>query len=114
MTLTPIYSVFGVTQIPEVQPGDDLSGLIHDALLAQETPLERGDVLLVTQKIVSKAEGRLVALATVEPSDRAREWAAQWDRDPACGGGRAAGIAQHRADGARSDHLGDAARVDLR
>ena len=75
------YRVFPVRGLPEVQAGDDLAALIDGALHAQGTPLEPGDVLVVTQKIVSKAEGRLVRLADVEPGDRARAWAAAWDKD---------------------------------
>lgn len=76
------YRVFPVRGIPEVREGDDLAALIDGALRAQGTPLEPGDVLVVTQKVVSKAEGRLVPLAEVEPGDRARAWAAAWDKDP--------------------------------
>ena len=59
----------GVEGIGEVQPGDDLADLIADAIArcdADPTPPRDGDVLVVTQKIVSKAEGRLVA---VDPDD---------------------------------------------
>lgn len=75
------YRVFPVRDIPEVRDGDDLAALIDAALLAQATPLAPGDVLVVTQKIISKAEGRVVPLAGVEPRRRAREWAAEWDKD---------------------------------
>ena len=75
------YQVFAVAGIPEVQSGDDLPALIDAALTAQETPLERGDVLLVTQKIVSKAEGRVVALSTVTPGALAEQWAERWEKD---------------------------------
>ena len=49
----------------------------------QGQPLVDGDVVVVTSKIVSKAEGRTVELADVEPSPFAREWSAQWGKDPA-------------------------------
>ena len=75
------YRVFAVGGIPEVREGDDLAGLIADALEAQETPLEAGDVLVVTQKIVSKAEGRVVRLDTITAGDFAKEWADAWERD---------------------------------
>ena len=68
--------------IPEVRPGDDVGGLVAEAVEATGIGLVDADVLVVTQKIVSKAEGRLVDLATVEPSALARDWAARWDRDP--------------------------------
>ena len=75
------YQVLPVCGLPEVKPRDDLAVLIDGALRAQGTPMLPGDVLLVTQKIVSKAEGRMVRLEDVEPSVRAREWAAEWDKD---------------------------------
>ena len=75
------YRVFAIGGMPEVRDGDDLPGLIADALEAQETPLESGDVLVVTQKIVSKAEGRVVQLDTVSAGDFAKEWAEAWERD---------------------------------
>ena len=68
--------------IPEVTPGADLAGLIADAASASGVALADGDVLVVTQKIVSKAEGRLLPLASVTPSDLARSWADQWGKDP--------------------------------
>lgn len=68
--------------IPEIGPGDDLVGAIGDALDASGIVLADADVLVVTQKIVSKAEGRLVDLATVEPSPFARDWAERWQKDP--------------------------------
>ena len=68
--------------IPEIEPGDDLVVAIGDALDASGITLTDADVLVVTQKIVSKAEGRLVDLATVEPSPFARDWAERWEKDP--------------------------------
>ncbi len=67
--------------IPEVRQGDDVGGLIADAAEATGMSLADADVLVVTQKIVSKAEGRLVDLATVEPSALARAWADRWGKD---------------------------------
>ena len=66
----------------EVRPGDDLARLIVAAARAQGTPLQQGDVLVVTQKVVSKAEGRLVALADVVPSPQALELAGRLDKEP--------------------------------
>ncbi len=74
--------VLPVHGIGEVDPGADLAGLIHAALSAQGTPLEDGDIVVVTQKVVSKAEGCVVPLDAVEPSPLATEWAASWDKDP--------------------------------
>jgi coenzyme F420-0:L-glutamate ligase/coenzyme F420-1:gamma-L-glutamate ligase len=68
--------------IPVVQPGDDLSAIIADALEREGVRLQAGDVLVVAQKIVSKAEDRFVALATVTPSARATEIARETGKDP--------------------------------
>jgi coenzyme F420-0:L-glutamate ligase / coenzyme F420-1:gamma-L-glutamate ligase len=65
-----VISVLPVEGLPEIAEGDDLA-----ALVAGRAVLEDGDVLVVAQKAVSKAEGRVVDLAGVEPSDRARELA---------------------------------------
>jgi coenzyme F420-0:L-glutamate ligase/coenzyme F420-1:gamma-L-glutamate ligase len=65
-----------------VRPGDDLASLIRDALRRAGLALAGGDVLVVAQKIVSKAEGRLVRLATVHPSDEARRLAQRTGKDP--------------------------------
>ena len=79
---TNALQIFGVTGIPEVQPGDRLGSTIVEAAALQGTPLESGDILVVTQKIVSKAEGRLVKLSTVAASDFAVNFARGADRDP--------------------------------
>ncbi len=75
-------SIFGISGIPEIQPGDRLGQTIVEAAAAQGTALEMGDIVVVTQKIVSKAEGRLVKLSSVEPSDFAVTFARTADRDP--------------------------------
>ena len=71
-----------VPHIPHVQPGDNLAELILHALAEANIMLADGDVLTIAQKIVSKAEGRLVRLAEVQPSERAIEVAAQTAKDP--------------------------------
>lgn len=73
--------------LPEVRPGDDLGALVVAAwrrLLAERPDLapRADDVLVVTQKVVSKAEGRIVDLGTVEPRPEARAFAERWERDP--------------------------------
>jgi coenzyme F420-0:L-glutamate ligase/coenzyme F420-1:gamma-L-glutamate ligase len=68
--------------IPEISAGDDLAGIIRAALGAAGIGLDRGDVLVVTQKVVSKAEGRTVELGSVKPSALAADWAERWDKDP--------------------------------
>jgi coenzyme F420-0:L-glutamate ligase/coenzyme F420-1:gamma-L-glutamate ligase len=82
VTTPPRYEVIGVTGIPEVRPGDDVARLVAEAAARQETPLATGDLLVVGQKIVSKAEGRLVRLADVTPSPVAQSMAAGLARDP--------------------------------
>jgi coenzyme F420-0:L-glutamate ligase/coenzyme F420-1:gamma-L-glutamate ligase len=75
--------VVALDGIPEIRPGDDLGALIGDAIAAQPDllPLRPDDVLVVTQKAVSKAEGAVVDLTAVEPRPEAVEFAARWDRD---------------------------------
>ena len=80
--MPPQFTVIGITGIPEVAPGMDLAQLILEAAEAQGTPAQDNDILVVTQKIVSKAEGQLVDLATVTPSALAEQWASDYDRDP--------------------------------
>jgi coenzyme F420-0:L-glutamate ligase/coenzyme F420-1:gamma-L-glutamate ligase len=67
--------------IPAVASGDDLAAIIGAALDAEGFKLQSGDVLVIAQKIVSKAEGRLVDLATVTPSERANEIARETGKD---------------------------------
>lgn len=76
------YEVVGIEGLPEIHRGDDLAGLVVQAARAQETPLEAGDLLVVSQKIVSKTEGRIVTLASVVPSREAAEIAEEIGRDP--------------------------------
>jgi len=70
--------------IPEIALGDDLAAILGDALERRGDllPLRADDVLVVTQKIVSKAEGAVVDLTTVEPRPEAVDFATTWDRDP--------------------------------
>ncbi len=65
-----------------VEPGDDLGAIAFEAFAANRLTPEEGDVLVVAQKIVSKAEGRYVDVAKVEPSERALALAAETDKDP--------------------------------
>ena len=68
-----------VENFPEVRPGDDLAGMVGRAV---EGTLRSGDILVVTHKVVSKAEGRLVDLRSVEPAALAKEYATRWGKDP--------------------------------
>jgi coenzyme F420-0:L-glutamate ligase/coenzyme F420-1:gamma-L-glutamate ligase len=75
-------TLYGLPGIPNVQPGDDIANLILAALARAELTLQAGDVLVVTQKIVSKAEGRAMHLSDVIPSPQARELAEATGKDP--------------------------------
>lgn len=75
--------IFGVGGLPEIESGADLATAILRAATEAGEPLVDGDVVVVTSKIVSKAEGRTVELADIEPSAFALAWSAQWGKDPA-------------------------------
>ena len=75
-------SLTAVPHIPHVQPGDDIAEAILQALLTADLSLQNGDILVIAQKIISKAEGRLVKLADVAVGERAQEVAMQIDKDP--------------------------------
>jgi coenzyme F420-0:L-glutamate ligase/coenzyme F420-1:gamma-L-glutamate ligase len=72
--------IFGLPGVPEIHEGDDLAGMIVEAARAKGG-IEAGDVVVVTQKVVSKAEGRIVDLATITPSAFAQQIADQWEKD---------------------------------
>jgi coenzyme F420-0:L-glutamate ligase/coenzyme F420-1:gamma-L-glutamate ligase len=80
--VTARLELIALDGIGEVAPGDDVAALVADAAGASGLQLADDDVLVVTQKIVSKAEDRLVELASVTPSDFARDWAGRWGKDP--------------------------------
>ena len=73
---------FPVRGIGEIRPGDPLADVILRALERQKQRLTAGDILVVTHKIVSKAEGHVVPLANVRPSAQARRWARRYRYDP--------------------------------
>jgi coenzyme F420-0:L-glutamate ligase / coenzyme F420-1:gamma-L-glutamate ligase len=72
-----VLTILPVEGMPEVEPGTELAALISD-----HAELADGDIVVVTSKIVSKAEDCTVELATVTPSAFATEWATKWDKDP--------------------------------
>ena len=74
--------LIALERFPLVEPGNDLAGLLMAALQDNQLTLQDGDVLVIAQKIVSKAEGRYIRLAEVQPSERAEALAAQADKDP--------------------------------
>lgn len=73
--------MLGVPELPEVAAGDDLAQLIVAAVRRNGLAIEAGDIFVVTHKIVSKAEGRLVHLGEVEPSPLAARWSAAYGKD---------------------------------
>jgi coenzyme F420-0:L-glutamate ligase/coenzyme F420-1:gamma-L-glutamate ligase len=77
----PDLQLFALRGLPSIQQGDDLAALIADALRTNGLRLQAGDILVVTSKIISKAEGRLVDLRTVQPSAQAQALAAQTGKD---------------------------------
>ncbi|HET8576234.1 MAG TPA: coenzyme F420-0:L-glutamate ligase [Methylomirabilota bacterium] len=80
--MPPRYEVIGIEGLPEIARGDDLGRLIAEAAARQGTPVGPRDMLVISQKVVSKAEGRVVRLSAVTPSARARAVAAEIGRDP--------------------------------
>jgi coenzyme F420-0:L-glutamate ligase/coenzyme F420-1:gamma-L-glutamate ligase len=78
----PRYEIIGVEGIGEVQPGADVARLVLDAAAHQRTPLASGDVVVLSQKVLSKAEGRLLRLSDVTPSTMAATFATELGRDP--------------------------------
>jgi coenzyme F420-0:L-glutamate ligase/coenzyme F420-1:gamma-L-glutamate ligase len=74
--------IIPLTGLPEVVPGDDLTRLLVEAAQRQELVIKQGDVFVVAQKIVSKAEGRIVHLDSIKPSEQAEQWAAEYQKDP--------------------------------
>jgi coenzyme F420-0:L-glutamate ligase / coenzyme F420-1:gamma-L-glutamate ligase len=79
--MTAGLEILPVRGIPEVHPGDDLAGLLLTAVDESGLLVEDGDVWVIAQKVVSKAEGRLVALDSVVPSQFAVDYARQYDKD---------------------------------
>ena len=74
--------IFPVPGLPEITPGDDLAAMILAAAESAGTPIVDGDIVVVTSKIVSKAEGRTVELDDVTPGAFAQEWSQRWEKDP--------------------------------
>jgi len=74
--------IIPIKQIKEIRQGDNLSHIIAESLQQQQLSFENNDILVVTQKIVSKAEGRIVDLATVTPSSFAKHIAKNHKKDP--------------------------------
>ena len=73
--------IIPLAELPEIVPGDDLSRLIAEAAKRQDLRIGEGDVFVVAQKVVSKAEGKIVRLDAIQPSKRAEQWAAEYQKD---------------------------------
>ena len=82
MSRTAAVEMRAVPGIPMIEPGDDLATLIAEGLARANLTLREGDVIVIAQKIVSKAEDRSVDLATVVPSARAIALAGEIQKDP--------------------------------
>jgi coenzyme F420-0:L-glutamate ligase/coenzyme F420-1:gamma-L-glutamate ligase len=74
--------IAGLKTLPEVKPGDALDQLLHEAATREGRALGPKTVLVVAQKVVSKAEGALVDLRNIQPSEFAIGWAKSWNKDP--------------------------------
>ncbi len=79
--MTNEVRIIPIGGISEVRPGDDLAAVILGAAQRQNLALAEGDVVVVTQKIVSKAEGRIVDLDSIAPGAFARQIAERWEKD---------------------------------
>jgi coenzyme F420-0:L-glutamate ligase/coenzyme F420-1:gamma-L-glutamate ligase len=79
---TDRLQITGLPGFPEIKAGHDLAQIVSDSCRAAQFEIRDGDVLVVAQKIVSKSEGRVVALGSINPSDQAVEFAAKFDKDP--------------------------------
>src|SRR5260370_39005542 len=74
--------LFRLPGLPEIRLGDDLAGQIANAARKARITLENGDILVIAQKIISKAEGAIVRLATIRPSLQAQTIAERQKKDP--------------------------------
>lgn len=79
----PQLAIWPIRGLPRIKPGDDLNRLLAEAIAAEGLVPAAGDILVVAQKIISKAEGRIVDLVTVAPSARALELAEITGKPPA-------------------------------
>ena len=75
-------NIFALDGVPLVKPGDDLVAITKDALIVSNERLQDGDIVVIAQKIISKAEGRIVSLNSVKPSPQAEVLATKLEKDP--------------------------------
>jgi len=74
--------VIGVTGLPTIKEGDDLAKMVCEATERQGTPIQNGDIIVITHVVVSRAEGNVVILDNVVPSDFAKAFAQRFNKDP--------------------------------
>jgi coenzyme F420-0:L-glutamate ligase/coenzyme F420-1:gamma-L-glutamate ligase len=82
VTVSGAISILPVTGLPEIEQGADLASMILDAAGAAGVDVADDDVVVITSKIVSKAEGASIDLDQVSPSEFATRWALEWEKDP--------------------------------
>jgi coenzyme F420-0:L-glutamate ligase/coenzyme F420-1:gamma-L-glutamate ligase len=78
----PSIRIIPLDGLPEVVPGDELVQLLVAATRRQRVRVGKGDIFIITHKIVSKAEGRIVPLDSIKPSKQAARWASKYNKDP--------------------------------
>ena len=81
MPRVPELRAIPIEGIGEVRPGDDIAALVLVALRSKRKSLAQGDIIVITHKVVSKAEGLIVPLASVRPSSDAEQWAEEFHLD---------------------------------
>jgi coenzyme F420-0:L-glutamate ligase/coenzyme F420-1:gamma-L-glutamate ligase len=82
LLLMNVVQIIGIERLPIVKTGDNIAELICDAAESQGTRIQNGDILVITHVVVSRAEGRVVNLDEVVPSEFARNIAEQYGKDP--------------------------------
>ena len=75
-------SIIGLDSIGLIQSGDDLSRIIYDATRTEKSELQNNDIIVISQKIISKAEGQLVDISTIKPSARSKDFAKKTNKSP--------------------------------
>jgi coenzyme F420-0:L-glutamate ligase/coenzyme F420-1:gamma-L-glutamate ligase len=78
-----LVQIIGIEGLPIIRTGDNLAGLVCEAARGQKTPIQNGDIIVVTHVVVSRAEGNIVNLNDVTPSAFAKNTAEQYGKDPA-------------------------------
>lgn len=79
--MSPI-SIIPIPGVPQIHPGDDLTALLLKAIDDADIGVKDGDVLVICQKVVSKAEGAVIDLKAIEPSPFSQQIAGLWEKDP--------------------------------